>query len=105
MENAKDTFYITLRNRLALVNPDRMMLLRGVQRPGILMEEAESVVAEMPADTFVLRWTSLDIDGQQASLLAKMRCEIHYTTAGTQTNAGLDRGRALAEMDAELYTI
>lgn len=102
MENAKDTFYVTLRNRLEALNPQRAMILRGVQRPGILVEEAESVVPQMQADAFVLRWTDLNIDVQLPSVLTKMTCEFHYTTSGTQTNAGLDRGRALAEMDAEL---
>jgi len=49
MENAKDTFYITLRNRLTSVNPNRTMLLRAVRRPGILVEEAEAPVAEPAA--------------------------------------------------------
>ena len=62
MENAKDTFYVALRNRLAVLNPNRTMLLRGVQRPGILVEEAEAVVAMLPADVFVLRWTVLQTD-------------------------------------------
>jgi hypothetical protein len=105
MENAKDTFYITLRNRLATLNPNRVIMLRGVQRPGILMEEAEAMVPQMPADTFVLRWTDLDVDVQLPSALAHMTCEIHYTTGGTQPNAGLDRGRSLEEMDAELLSI
>ena len=105
MENAKDTFYVTLRNRLAVLNPNRVMMLRGLQRPGILMEEAEVVVPQMPTDAFVLRWTGLDVDGQLPSALAQMTCEIHYTTGGTQPNAGLDRGRALEEMDAELFSI
>jgi hypothetical protein len=105
MENAKDTFYITLRNRLATLNPQRVIILRGLQRPGILVEEAEAVVPQMPADTFVLRWTGLTVDTQLPSVLAEMTCEVHYTTGGTQTNGGLDRGRALAEMDAELLSI
>lgn len=105
MENAKDTFYVTLRNRLAALNPNRVIILRGVQRPGILVEEAEAVVPQMPADVFVLRWISLDLDVQLPSALAQMTCEIHYTTGGTQSNAGLDRGRALEEMDAELLSI
>jgi hypothetical protein len=105
MENAKDTFYVALRNRLAALHPNRVIILRGVQRPGILMEEAEAVVPQMPADVFVLRWTELELDGQLPSALAQMTCEIHYTTAGRQTNAGLDRGRALEEMDAELLSI
>ena len=34
MQNAKDTFYVTLRDRLAAVNPARTMVVRGVTRPG-----------------------------------------------------------------------
>ena len=102
MQNAKDTFYITLRNRLAVLNPARTMTLRGVVRPGILVEEAESPAAQLPPDVFVLRWTKLAVDGQMPSILTNMTCEIHYATAGTQGNMGLDRGRALEEMDDEL---
>ena len=105
MENAKDTFYITLRNRLMAVNPNRTMVLRAVTRPGILVEEAETPVAELPLDVFVLRWTKLAADTELPSILAQMTCEIHYATAGTQANAGLDRGRALEEMDDELLQL
>ena len=105
MQNAKDTFYITLRNRLATVNPERTMTLRGVVRPGILVEEAESPAAQLTPDIFVLRWTKLAADTQLPLILATMSCEIHYTTAGTQANLGLDRGRALEEMDDELLRI
>lgn len=102
MQNAKDTFYITLRNRLTTINPERTMTLRGVIRPGILVEEAESPSAQLPLDAFVLRWTKLAVDTQLPSALGGMTCEIHYATAGTQENSGLDRGRALEEMDDEL---
>jgi hypothetical protein len=102
MQNAKDTFYISLRSRLATVNPERTMTLRGVVRPGILVEEAEAPAAQLPLDAFVLRWTKFATDEQLPSILAHMTCEIHYATAGTQNNAGLDRGRALEEMDDEL---
>jgi len=105
MQNAKDTFYVTLRNRLATVNPNRTMLLRGVQRPGILVEEAEAVVAMLPADVFVLRWTGLSVNTNLPLPLAQMECEIHYTTGGTAAAAGLDRGRALEEMDAEVLSL
>lgn len=102
MQNAKDTFYITLRDRLTTVNPDRTMTLRGFMRPAILVEEAEPPAAQLLLDTFVLRWTKLATDTQLPSILASMTCEIHYATAGTQQNAGLDRGRVLEEMDDEL---
>jgi hypothetical protein len=105
MENAKDTFYVAVRNRLAVVNPNRTMLQRGVQRPGILVEEAEAVVPMLPPDAFVLRWTTLDADVNLPLVLARMECEIHYTTGGTQGASGLDRGRALEEMDAEVISV
>jgi hypothetical protein len=50
----------------------------------------------------VLRWTKLAADTQLPSALASMTCEIHYATAGTRDNMGLDRGRALEAMDDEL---
>ncbi len=31
-----------------------------------------------------------------------MQCSVEYETAGTALNSGMDRGRALAAMDAEL---
>ncbi len=102
MQNAKDTFYLTLRNRLTTVNPERTILLRSVTRPGILVEEAESPMALPMLDAFTLRWTGLTVLPQLPMPLAQMTCEIHYTTAGTQANSGLDRGRLLEEMDAEL---
>lgn len=102
MQNAKDTFYITLRERLKTVNPGRTMTLRGVVRPGILVQEAEVPLAQLPLDVFVLRWTKLAADRQLPSALASMTCEIHYATGGTQDNMGLDRGRALEAMDDEL---
>lgn len=102
MQNAKDTFYITLRNRLTTINPARTIMLRSVTRPGILVEEAESPIALPILDAFTLRWTNLTVLSQLPLPLIQMTCEIHYGTAGTQLNAGLDRGRLLEAMDAEL---
>jgi hypothetical protein len=105
MQNAKDTFYITLRNRLATLNPLRAVTLRGVTRPGILVEDAEAPMALPLLDVFSLRWTKLEMDTQLPSIMTEMTCEIHYATAGTQSNSGLDRGRALEEMDDELIQL
>jgi hypothetical protein len=105
MQNAKDTFYITLRDRLATVNPARTIMLRAVTRPGILVEEAEAPMPQPLLDTFALRWTGLEADLQLSAILAQMTCEIQYCTAGTQLNAGLDRGRALEEMDYEVLKL
>lgn len=105
MQNARDTFYITLRNRLAAVNPARTMLMRAVTRPGIYVQDAEAPMAQPVLDAFALRWTSLQADQRLPAILAQMTCEIEYATAGTQNNAGLDRGRALEQMDSEVLRI
>jgi hypothetical protein len=102
MKNAMDTFYVTLRDRLAVVNPERTFVLRGVVRPGIMVLENEMVTAELPADVFILRWTELQVDTLQAMPVATMRCEIQYFTDGEAESAGMDRGRTLTAMDAEL---
>jgi hypothetical protein len=105
MQNAKDTFYITLGTRLATVNPSRTMTLLAVTRPGILVQEAEAPMPQPLLDAFALSWTGLEADLQMPAILARMTCEIQYSTAGTQTNAGLDRGRALEEMDYEVLKL
>jgi hypothetical protein len=105
MQNAKDSFYVALRTRLAVVNPERTILLRGSLRPGILVEEAEAPFAQLPNDVFVLRWLGLGADVDLASTMAAQECEIAYQTCGTQTFGGLDRGRALSAMDEELMAL
>jgi hypothetical protein len=102
MQNAKDSFYMALRTRLVSINPERTILLRGAVRPGILVEEAEAPFSQLPSDVFVLRWLGLGVDMDLASTMAAEECEILYQTCGTQSFGGLDRGRALSEMDAEL---
>lgn len=102
MQNAKDTFYVMLRDRLAALNPGRTMVLRGVTRPASLVEENELTTAYQPVDTFSLRWTGLKVRSRAALALVSMECEIRYSTDGNAGNGGMDRGRLLAGMDAEL---
>jgi hypothetical protein len=105
MQNAKDSFYMALRTRLTTINPERTILQRGAVRPGILVEEAEAPFAQLPHDVFVLRWTGLATDMNLASTMAAQQCEIVYQTCGTQSFGGLDRGRALSDMDEELIAM
>jgi hypothetical protein len=102
MQNARDTFYVTLRDRLAAVNPVRTMVVRGVVRPGLLVEENELASAGESADVFRLRWTGLRVDAEGALPLVAMGCEIRYATDGSAGNGGMDRGRMLAAMCGEL---
>jgi hypothetical protein len=105
MQNAKDSFYIALRTRLTVVNPERTILLRGSLRPGILVEEAEAPFAQLPNDVFVVRWLGLGADLDLSSAMTAQECEIVYQTCGTQAFGGLDRGRGLSEMDEEVVAL
>ena len=102
MQNAKDTFYTTLQARVAVVNPARTMVVRGVTRPAVLVEENELASDAVPVDAFRLRWVGLKTDVNGALPLVTISCEIRYATDGNAGNGGMDRGRLLAAMDAEL---
>jgi hypothetical protein len=102
VQNAKDTFYEVLRSRLTALNPERTIVVRGVTRPGVLVEENELVTAVHLPDCFRLRWVESQTNADSAMPMVTMRCAIDYETAGTANNGGMDRGRLLAAMDAEL---
>ena len=105
MQNAKDSFYMALRTRLVALDPDRVILLRGAARPGILVEEAETPFSQPPNDVFILRWLGMGVDFDLGSTMAAEQCEVIYQTCGTQSYGGLDRGRMLSVMDEELMSI
>lgn len=105
MQNAKDSFYMALRNRLTALNPERTVMARGAVRPGILVEDAEAPFNQLPNDVFILRWLGHGADIDLASTLVGEECEIVYNTCGCQSFGGLDRGRALSQMDEELLAI
>lgn len=105
MKKARDSFYVALRDRLQVLNPSRQVMIRGVWRPGVLVEENESFSAITPDNVFVLRWTKCAVDAQHALSRAEQSCEIQYQTAGTPAAGGLDRGALLTAMDTELLDI
>jgi hypothetical protein len=105
MKKARDSFYVALRDRLQVLNPGRQAMIRGVLRPGVLVEENESFAAIVPDNVFVLRWTKTLADEQHALVRTQQTCEIQYQTAGTASAGGLDRGTLLTAMDAELLSI
>jgi hypothetical protein len=102
VQNAKDTFYEVLRSRIAAINPERTIVLRGQTRPGVLVEENELVTTTTIPDCFRLRWTAASVDAAGALPMVALTCEVLYETAGDAGNGGMDRGRALGAMDAEL---
>jgi hypothetical protein len=102
MQNAKDTFYEVLKTRIAAINPYRTIVLRGISRPGVLVVENELLSSTVLPDCFCLRWSEVVVDANGAMPLVTMQCMFEYETAGTADNGGMDRGRLLAAMDAEL---
>ena len=103
MQNAKDTFYEVLRGRLAAINPERTIVLRGVVRPAVVVAENELLSSSALPDCFHLTWSDAAAIEAGELPLVTLTCEIEYETAGSATNGGMDRGRALSAMDAELF--
>lgn len=103
MQSAKDTFLLALRDRLAVVNAARTVAIRGASRPAVIAEDVELSLGQSdPMDCFVLRWLDEVIDLSEPLPLHVLQCEVRYATHGTQEFAGMDRGRVLAALDAEL---
>ena len=67
MQNAKDTFYELLRGRLAALNPERTAVVRGLTRPGVLVDENELQASAALPDCFHLQWVS-EVEDAQAAL-------------------------------------
>ncbi len=104
MQNAKDTFYEVLRQRLATLNPERTISLRGIIRPGLLVEENELISAVPFPDCFRMSWDEVVTNTRGAMPIVTLQCVFTYQTAGTGGNGGMDRGRALEQMNAELIS-
>ena len=106
MQSLKDTFYLMLRDRVAAGNAQRTVVVRGVERAGVVVVENElpgaSVAGIFVLDAFCLGWAGLSLDVKSALPIAALQCSIRYATDGTAGSAGMDRGRALTAMDEEL---
>lgn len=107
MQFTKDTFYITLRDRLAASNPSRVISVDGAMRPAIVVAENEVVIPVRPLpDAFYLEWGQAQPVAQQLGdhAIFSLECVISYHTFGT-VESGVDRGRSLASLDTDLLNI
>ncbi len=107
MQYTKDSFYMTMRERLASLNPQRTVTINGVTRPAVIVAENELVVPVTPLpDAFYIEWGGAQVAEGQAGgrTLMAMDCVISHHTFGT-VESGVDRGRTLAELDMELMAI
>jgi hypothetical protein len=103
MQATKDSFYLTLRDRLAETDPGRTITVDGITRPAIVVVENDkpSVTARQH-DAFYLEWGAARAVRAAISTLMAMTCAVSYSSAGTEANGGLDRGRMLGGLEAEL---
>jgi hypothetical protein len=107
MQFTKDSFYMTLLTRLTSVNPQRTVTLNGSTRPAVIVAENELVIPVDPLpDAFYIEWGAVEpMERQTGSrALMAMSCTVSYHTLGT-VQSGVDRGRVLGELDAELLSI
>jgi hypothetical protein len=107
MQFAKDSFYMTLRDRLSALDPQLTVVLSGSTRPAIVVAENELVIPVAPLpDAFYLEWGEVQaVQGQEGSrTLMRMGCEVSYHTFGS-SESGVDRGRALAALDVALLSV
>ena len=109
MQHAKDSFYVALRDRLAALNPARVVFLDGANRPAVIVAENQTPASAVPFDSaFYLRWGAARVlPGAQRARrpLMALDCAISYRTSGTADNSFSDRGRTLAALDLELLAI
>lgn len=102
MQNAKDTFYVTLRDRLAAVNASRTVSVRGQVRPAVVVDENEMPERDADAGVFHLQWGDVSTERAGAVLLDAMECRIVFRASGANALSTLTRGREMSAMQAEL---
>src|SRR5262249_2224231 len=96
MQATKDTFYITLRDRLVAIDPNRTIMIDGATRPAIAMVENEPPgTPPTLCDVLYLYWGAARAARPDAGTLMEMECVISYRTKGSDGNGNLDRGRDL----------
>jgi len=109
MQNLKDSFYIALRDRLAALNPTRVVTIQNLARPAVVVTENEVADAQaQQPDTFYVSFGAAETVGAAelpGAPLLRLACEINYWIEGTDSLSYQDRGRALGASDEELLAI
>lgn len=106
MQFAKDSFFLTLRDRLAGFDPGRTIVLNGATVPGIVVvENLPPSSAEPLPNAYYLEWGAASVvEGHGSGALMSIECVISYYSLGTVASM-VDRGRVLGQLDSELVAI
>jgi hypothetical protein len=106
MQATKDSFYLTLRDRLAQAYPARTISVDAVTRPAmVVVENDRPSVTARQHDAFYLEWGETRAVRPAISTLRAMTCTIAFSSAGTEQSGGLNRGRCASELESELLAI
>ena len=107
MQFAKDSFFLALRERLAGLNPARVVTVDGATVPAVLVvENLPPSYGQLAANTFYVDWGTAEIEsgsGWDCGLMS-LDVAISYYSVGSVPSM-VDRGRLLAQLDAELLSI
>ena len=107
MQFAKDSFFLALQQRLAGLNPARVITINGATVPAVVVvENLPPSSAEPQPNAFYIEWGAASVvDGHAGSgALMSMECVISYYSLGTVASM-VDRGRVLGQLDDELLGI
>ena len=100
----KTSFYMALRNRLAVVNPERTIMCAERYGRGSWWRRRRRLSASCRRTCLCCAgWAWARTSTWPPTVAAE--CEILYQTCGSQAFGGLDRGRALSQMDEELMAM
>lgn len=107
MQFAKDSFFLALQQRLAGLNPARVVTINGATVPAVVVvENLPPSSAEPQPNAFYIEWGAASVvDGHAGNgALMSMECVISYYSLGTVASM-VDRGRVLGQLDDELLGI
>lgn len=107
MQFAKDSFFVALQERLAGLNPSRMITVSGTTVPAVLVvENLPPMYAEREPNTFYIEWGTAEagLEGGWDCGMMSIEVAISYYTSGSVTSM-VDRGRLLGQLDSELLHI
>lgn len=107
MQFAKDSFFLALRERLAALNPARVVTVNGATVPAIVViENLPPRYGEPEPNTFYIEWgaAAVDFENSWGCELMSLEVEISYHSFGS-VQSMVDRGRVLGQLDFELLSI
>jgi hypothetical protein len=107
MQFAKDSFFLALRERLAGLNPARVVTVSAATVPAVVvLENLPPAYGDRKPNTFYIEFgaAQLELGGGWNCGLMSVDVAISYYSLGSVASM-VDRGRLLGQLDAELFSI